>query len=158
MTYAPTTTNLVVNLTSDSGDGVCDATCTLRDAITTANSTPGIKNITFNLPSCNSGSPCTITLSNGELTVANNGVVKLTGPGTNVLSVSGNNQSRIFRVSPNASMNASGLTFTGASPATVQTAERRTMDLRWIAWRQRSKRRRDLQRRLACADRLHRYL
>ena len=113
VTYAPTTTNLLVNLTSDSGDGVCDATCTLRDAITTANATPGLKNITFNLPSCNSGSPCTITLSSGELTVANNGVVKLNGPGANLLSVSGNSQSRIFRVSPNASLNASGLTFTG---------------------------------------------
>jgi len=113
VTYAPATTNLVVNQTGDPGDGVCDATCTLRDAITTANSTPGIKNISFNLPSCNSGSPCTITLSNGELTVANNGVVRLTGPGANVLIVSGNNQSRIFRVSPSAFLNASGLTLTG---------------------------------------------
>ena len=55
---APTFT---VNQTNDQGDGVCDATCTLRDAIGAANNTPGPKTINFDLPSCTALGPCTIT-------------------------------------------------------------------------------------------------
>ena len=157
MTYAPITTNLVVNLTSDSGDGVCDATCTLRDAITTANSTPGIKNITFSLPSCNSGSPCAITLSNGELTVANNGVVNSPGR-VRTCSASA---AIIKPHLPDLSERIHECQRNDLHRGFRQRCKRRSGEQwiwRWIAWRQRSKRRRDLQRRLARADRLHRYL
>src|SRR5690349_17347719 len=42
---------LVVNTTSDSGDGKCDATaCTLREAIMAANLTPETDTIAFELP------------------------------------------------------------------------------------------------------------
>jgi CSLREA domain-containing protein len=40
-----------VNSTSDPGAGICDAAeCTLREAITAANSTPAADEIQFNLP------------------------------------------------------------------------------------------------------------
>lgn len=44
-------TTFTVNSTADPGDGVCDATqCTLREAITAANATPGLDTIAFNIP------------------------------------------------------------------------------------------------------------
>lgn len=43
--------SLTVNSTADPGDGVCDTTeCTLREAITLANDTPGSNTINFNIP------------------------------------------------------------------------------------------------------------
>ena len=114
--FTETTTNLTVNVTGDAGDGICDATCTLRDAITTANTTPGTKNIGFNLPGCTTGSPCTITLTGGVLQPTN-GPVVINGPGANVLSISGNNSSRIFLVNDNVGLSLSGLTLTnGRAP------------------------------------------
>jgi CSLREA domain-containing protein len=40
----------LVNLTADAGDGTCDATCTLRDAILDANGNPGPDKIEFAIP------------------------------------------------------------------------------------------------------------
>src|SRR5258706_14346446 len=37
----------IVNLTTDGGDGTCDVTCTLRDAIGEANTNAGADSITF---------------------------------------------------------------------------------------------------------------
>lgn len=46
-----TTRSINVNSTADPGNGVCDATeCTLREAITAANSQAGLDAITFNIP------------------------------------------------------------------------------------------------------------
>ncbi len=104
-------TNLVVNTLGDAGDGVCDASCTLRDAVTTANNTGGVKNISFDLPACTTGSPCTITLTNGQLAMAANGPVFITGPGNNVLSITGNY--RIFYISPSLFFSLTDVTITG---------------------------------------------
>lgn len=120
VTFTAAATNLVVNQTGDAGDGVCDATCTLRDAITTANNTAGLKSITFNLPACTVGSPCVITLTGGELAVANNGGVNLTGPGANILSVSGNNLGRVINVAQDAVLAITGLRLTGGQTAAGQ--------------------------------------
>jgi CSLREA domain-containing protein len=57
--------SLVVNTTSDSDDGACDAThCSLREAMTVAYSNPGPDTISFNIPpndpGCNAAGVCTI--------------------------------------------------------------------------------------------------
>lgn len=49
--FAQTGQTFIVNSTVDPGSGGCDATeCTLREAITGANATPGLDTINFNVP------------------------------------------------------------------------------------------------------------
>ena len=69
--------------------------------------------IDFALPGCTSSTPCTISLTSGELLIANNGTLTITGPGADALSVSGNNLSRVFNVSPGAIVIISDLKITG---------------------------------------------
>ncbi len=76
----------VVN-TNDSGAG------SLRQAIADAVSGD---TICFSLSGC----PCTITLTSGELVINKN--LTITGPGTNQLTISGNNASRVFFINPGA--------------------------------------------------------
>jgi CSLREA domain-containing protein len=46
----PTPASFTVNTTADTNDGVCDAQCSLREAITLSNSTSGKQVILFNIP------------------------------------------------------------------------------------------------------------
>src|SRR4051812_12112917 len=75
-----------VSNTNDGGAG------SLRQAINDANALAGDDIINFSLSGC----PCTITLTSGELSIANKGSVTINGLGANLLRVSGNNQSRVF--------------------------------------------------------------
>jgi CSLREA domain-containing protein len=43
-------TTFLVTSSADPGDGVCDSTCTLREAITAANASPGLDTIAVSLP------------------------------------------------------------------------------------------------------------
>ncbi len=93
----------------DSGPG------TLRDVIATA--APG-DTITFNL-----STPATITLTAGEIMLGKN--VTISGPGAALLTISGNNASRIFNVQPSVQVAISGVTlangrFAPASPGAGQ--------------------------------------
>jgi parallel beta-helix repeat protein len=74
-----------VTNTTDGGAG------SLRDAIASANSTPGADVITFN-PTVTG----TITLTSGQLYISDS--VDVQGPGAAALTVSGNNSSRVFYV------------------------------------------------------------
>ncbi len=88
--------------------------CTLRDAIAVA--TSGSDTILFR-----PGLSGTITLSNGTLTLATG--VTITGPGADVLTVSGNNATQVFIVGwdyvqggvANPNFNISGLTIANGS-------------------------------------------
>ena len=86
--------NVTVTNTADSGAG------SLRDAIATANNGD---TIVFA-----AGVTGTITLSSGQLTV--NSDVTISGPGANVLSVSGNDTNRVFAISPAKHVSISALT------------------------------------------------
>jgi hypothetical protein len=99
-------TFLVTNL-ADSGDG------SLRQAIVDSDGTPGPNEIDF-AP----GLSGTITLTSGQLTIANNAVT-IVGPGADVLSVSGHHASRVFEVDA-VQAALSGLTITNGSPASPQ--------------------------------------
>ncbi|MFP5277200.1 MAG: right-handed parallel beta-helix repeat-containing protein, partial [Acidobacteriota bacterium] len=113
-----TTPGLVVNNTGDSGAGASDCTynptgsgagaCTLRDAITAANAAGG-GTITFD--STVFGSAQTIPLTSGLPAIT--GQVNITGPGANLLTVSGNNSASVFTVNSGAQVVIDGLTITG---------------------------------------------
>jgi uncharacterized delta-60 repeat protein len=101
---------LTVNLPSDNGDGVCDATCTLRDAVAAANNSPGDDTINFAAGLTN------ITLNNAEIAIANNGSLTISGPGANVLTIDGGaGTNRIFYINQNAVVSIKDVTLTGGN-------------------------------------------
>src|SRR5207248_1908959 len=87
-------TNRTVTSTADSGAG------SLRDAITASVSGDSID---FSVTGA-------ITLTSGELHIANN--VTINGPGARMLTISGNNASRVFNVS-NGSTSGPNVTIAG---------------------------------------------
>jgi hypothetical protein len=98
------TTWTVSSLADDGSAG------TLRSEIGQADATAGDNIINF------SGTG-TITLSGTELELNNTSgdpkqTIEITGPGANLLSVSGNNASRVFQVDANVTASISGLTIT----------------------------------------------
>jgi CSLREA domain-containing protein len=93
--------NLVftVNSTNDEDDGVPGiAHCSLREAIAAANANADTNTIDFaaEVPGLHTGVTGTITLTNGQLAIATS--VDINGPGAANLTVSGNNASRVFKV------------------------------------------------------------
>src|ERR1043166_8041828 len=96
MATATQAATITVTTNADAGAG------SLRQAIATSNSGD-----TINFAPALNG--LTITLTTGELLVSHN--LTITGPGTNLLFVSGNNASRVFNFSTGTS-SLSGLTVT----------------------------------------------
>lgn len=97
---------------ADTTDGLCDtdlatagSQCTLRAAIEQANADAGSNNINF-APSVTG----TITLTLGELSIISTDGVSINGPGARVLTVSGNNASRVFNILTGTTATISGLT------------------------------------------------
>ncbi|MEZ5424687.1 MAG: choice-of-anchor Q domain-containing protein [Pyrinomonadaceae bacterium] len=104
--------NLVVMNTNDSGAG------SLRAAITTANSNGQADTITFDASVF--GTLQTITLTSGELTIGADGTnpgraLTITGPGRDLLTISGGNSSRIFLADLFTVSSISGMTLTGGN-------------------------------------------
>ena len=105
----------VVNSVSDTGTGTCNPSpgaCTLRDAVTTANTTgePDIVDL-----SAVSG---TILLdpAKGVIFIDDPGGLSIDGPGEDTLTVSGGGATGIFEIEPGtATVAISGLTLTGGS-------------------------------------------
>ena len=81
---------LTVTKIEDTADGVCDGDCSLREAIAAAASGDSIKfSSLFQLPQ-------TIRLIKGQLVIDKD--LRIDGPGSGLLTVSGNNAGRIFRI------------------------------------------------------------
>jgi len=93
-----------VTNSSDSGAG------SLRQAVSNANSNPGADSIQFD-----SGISA-ITLTSGQLSPT--GQLSIIGLGDNILSISGNNSSRIFNIVSGATVTISDLTIAQGSVAT----------------------------------------
>jgi CSLREA domain-containing protein len=100
-----------VNTSGDAGDGTCDATCTLRDAVAAA--TSGSDTVTF--ASTLSGDTITLDIA-GKGHIAITHGLTIQGPGANLLTVSGGNVASsgsggIFDVTGNnLTMTISGIT------------------------------------------------
>ena len=109
------TNPLVVNTTID-GTGSPSGDLSLRQAVNLANALGGAEAITFD-PTV-FATQQTITLDGTQLELKS-GMVTITGPGANLLSVSGNNASRVFQVDTNVTASISGLTITGGNGGNV---------------------------------------
>lgn len=103
-----------VNTLADNQSNGCSlGQCTLREAVTDANNLPGSDTINFQ-----SGLTGTILLANGYLPITSD--ITINGPGARVLSVSGNNSSRVFVVfGSNAVGSISGLNITNGNAQPV---------------------------------------
>ena len=102
-------TSLIVTKLADTNDLVCDTDCSLREAVHTAGLNFGTDTITFAANVFG-----TITLGGTEILIQNQNVNIVGYPNlkSNVLTVSGANTSRIFRLN-NATANISGMTLSG---------------------------------------------
>ena len=98
---------LTVSNINDTGTG------SLRAAVAQADADGGGDMIVF---SSLFNTPQRITLTSGPLDLTGiTAPTTITGPGANLLSVSGNNSSMVFRVDPNVTASISGLTITGGN-------------------------------------------
>lgn len=109
---AQAATFTVTTLADDESDGCATNQCTLREAVDDANRLAGSDTINFQ-----SGLSGIIVLNGTQISI--NSSITINGPGARTLSVSGNNQSRVFLVSNpvlgSATVNMSGLTITGGN-------------------------------------------
>jgi len=105
---------LTVTKVEDTNDGVCDADCSLREAVAAAASGDTVVFSTlFNTPQ-------TITLTLGQITINKN--LTITGTGQNLTTISGNNASRIFFTNGNGfTVNISGMTFRDGNGGSATT-------------------------------------
>jgi len=103
--------NPVVTKIADTNDGVCDADCSLREAIGQVCSGT---TITFDTAGVFATAQ-TITLSLGELSVGRN--VTIDGPDAaiNHVTVSGNNASRVFNINSGKTVTIREMTITGGN-------------------------------------------
>ncbi|MGF1470507.1 MAG: CSLREA domain-containing protein [Rubrobacteraceae bacterium] len=94
-----------VNSLSDPGTGGCDANeCTLREAIEAANDNAEPDEITFSVTG-------QITLNGTQLVIEpGGGPLSINGPGVDQLTVSGDQQSRVFEIQSGAEAVINGLT------------------------------------------------
>src|SRR5690606_4267257 len=110
--------SLVVTTTADEDNGTSDPAfgsgTSLREAINYANSKSGADEITFSNSTANGavnfhdGTARTITLGGSGLVISSN--LTITGPGANLLNISGNDAVRVFHVTSGAHAAITGLT------------------------------------------------
>nr|MBP9664221.1 VCBS repeat-containing protein [Pyrinomonadaceae bacterium] len=112
----------LVTKTADTDDTICDGDCSLREAIGAANAvaTSALEAvITFDHDIFNV--PRVITLIEGELTVNNDGFFSIQGPAANLLTITGNNSSRVFYLTGGATVTLSGITVTGGNGSGISS-------------------------------------
>lgn len=99
---------------ADTADGVCDADCSLREAVVAANATVDNDIIAF---ASVFNTPQTITLSGTDIIITNGGTLSINGPGANNLTVRANALSRIFTNNTGSNATISNLRVTGGNGA-----------------------------------------
>ena len=107
--------SFVVNDPGDSGDGVCDSTCTLRDAILEANASPDTSTITFDPAIFPSPGPQTINLASALPDLSTNMTIEGPGPGVLTVRRSSADHFRIFTIGEGATVTISGITIANGS-------------------------------------------
>lgn len=101
---------LTVTKTADTNDGACDADCSLREAIAAENANPNGNGSSITFDPAVFSTPQTITLTLGELFIDWDHRVSINGPGSGLLTISGNNANRILRVTRDVIASISGVT------------------------------------------------
>lgn len=110
-----------VTKVADTSDGTCDADCSLREAIAAAGTTADNDVIAF---AALFNTAQTITLSGTDLIINNNGTLTINGTGADILTVSGNNVSRVFSNNTGAVTIINNLRVTGGTGVSTVTTGR----------------------------------
>ena len=111
-------TAFVVNTTVD-GVGSALGDLSLRQAINLTNVIPTEDTITFDPAAfANFATPQTIGLTAGELNLTDSATTTISGPGADLLAISGNNASRVLDIEAGASASIAGLTITAGNSST----------------------------------------
>lgn len=97
-----------VNKIADSNDGLCDADCSLREAVAAASSDGAGSVVDFSLAL----SGMTIMVTDGQIVVPAN--TNIIGYGAKYLTISGNDNSRVFYIT-GSSAKLAGVTITGGN-------------------------------------------
>ena len=105
---------LTVTKTADTDDGVCDADCSLREALSVANGSVDDDGIIFD--PLVFATEQTIMLSSGELIVANNGTLSLFGPDA-IVTINPGGASRALTVEEDADVDILGIRFANGNGA-----------------------------------------
>ncbi len=113
LTVSASAATFTVTKTADTNDGVCDTDCSFREAVIAANSAAGDDIISFD--GAVFGVAQTITLSGTEIVIAANGALAINGPGADLLTISGNNASRIISTGPGVTASIDGIRFTAGN-------------------------------------------
>lgn len=100
--------SFVVTKTTDAFDAVCNADCSMRDAIFAANAAPTNDEIRFD-PTV-FATVQIIHLAGHELTIANQGTLTINGTGPGQLTISGDDQNRVFIIQMGANVMIDGVT------------------------------------------------
>jgi CSLREA domain-containing protein len=111
-TFSLAATYTVTKVT-DTNDGTCDADCSLREAVATANATSADDVIEFE--SSVFSTRRIIALSGTQLVLANNGSLTINGTGADRLLISGDNLSRAFIVNYQAVIAINRLSITNGN-------------------------------------------
>lgn len=98
-----------VTKTADTSDGTCDADCSFREAVLAANASADNDTIEF---AAMFDTPQTITLGGSEIMILSNGSLAINGPGAHLLTLDGNNTSRIISTSSGVVASIDGIKFT----------------------------------------------
>ena len=100
---------VVTKVGPDANDGVCDADCSLREAVGAANANPGADTITFD-PAL-FAAPAIIDLTGGPLPIIDH--VTITGPGADLLTLDAHDASRLFIIAIDVLAEISSVGMTG---------------------------------------------
>ena len=106
---------LTVTKTTDTNDGACNSDCSLREAVAAANASVEASQINFDSQLFSVSQ--TIILTSGELVIADNHRLTISGTGANLLNISGNNQSRVFKINRDAVVQFNGITVSNGNGA-----------------------------------------
>ncbi len=110
-----------VTKTADTADGVCDADCSLREAVVAANATADNDIISF---ASIFNSPQTITLGGTDIIITNSGSLSINGPGATKLTVTGNVLSRVFTNNTGSNATISNLRVIGGNGSSAVASGR----------------------------------
>ncbi len=122
MTASASAATYTVTKAADTNDGVCDSDCSLREAVAAAIATPDDDIIVFDSSVFSTAQ--TITLSGTDILITTNGTLTINGPGSSLLTISGNNQSRIFTNNTAAVTIIRGIRFTAGNGASATATGR----------------------------------
>ena len=96
-----------VTKTADTNDGVCNSDCSLREAITAANTAVGTDSISFSAAVFNPG---TITLGSALPNITTD--MNISGLGAALVKIDGANSFQVFNIAFGVTVNISGVTIT----------------------------------------------